>query len=153
MEKINKRFKIVWYVTHASLDCKQGVYSIDETSETEDGGFIFNETKYIQVIDFEELKSLSHFNTISNYLMSEFTPFNEHVEIDSCDIEEYLESVYDNEFVYFYNRRMITNNGTQYFVYYPVVEKLDDTQMDFAKCLGFTGEVYESNGRLEINKL
>lgn len=145
-----KNFEIVWNVNHASLECKQGVYSIEETNETKDKGFLFNETKYSQVVDFETLKSLSHWSPIATFLMNEFTKFVEGEDIEQSDIDEYLEDVYDDETIYFYERKEMMYDGTSYMVYFPMEEEVSEDELKFAvECLDFTGKVIEKKGTFE----
>ncbi len=152
MKATDKKFEIIWKVQHASLDCKQGVHSIEETDNEEDTGFLFNETMYGQTVDFETLKSLAHWNLVASYIMLEFTPFVEggYMEDDEDEFTEHLDSVYDDDTTYFYERRMLTSDGTPYHVYYPMDEEVDNDTIKIAKeCLDFTGKVIERKGNLK----
>lgn len=148
----DKKFEILWKVNYGSLECKNGVQSIEETEKTEGEGSLFGGTRYDQVVDFFELLSLTHYSGVYSFVMSEFTPFELSEKIEKEDIEEYLESIYDDETVKFYECKALTYDGTPYMVYYPLTEDMEEVSNETFKImkqyLDFTGEVIERKGTL-----
>lgn len=144
----NKRFEIVWNVNHASVECKQGVHSIEETTETKDKGFLFSETKYAQNVSFDELLNLSHYSYIRSYILSEFTPLVDRIEAD--EIDEYLQSYYNDETIYFYEAKEFIGCMTKpTLVYYPTEELLYSGMIEILKKLDFTEKVIERKGLMK----
>lgn len=145
MKHTSKKFEIVWKVQHASLQCKQGVHSIEETYKEEGDGWLFNETMYSEVVTFEELQKYCNYTSVTKFIFEEFFPYADEVEKD--DIDEYLESVCDDESVFFYERKKWNNDGSTYPIYYAFEDKLTDEELNLAKkCLDFTGEIIKRQG-------
>jgi len=153
----NREFIVLWKVDYASLECKNGVLEIEEvekgTKELVSAGkkeLLVEKFRRQEVLTLDELIVNHNNNRIFTFLLENIVNcFNERID-NKEDIEEYLASIYDDDTMYFYERKeYLGSSQKKSSVYYAAEEEVNKETLSLLKQIGFTGEVIERKGLMK----
>lgn len=153
-----REFIITWKVNYASLQCKNGVDSIREVKKGTQNKWMNGELELIitnflveQVLTLDELLEHTGYELIDDFIMYNILDLYILNEIeDEILINEYLQDIYNDETIYFYERKEYIGTMTETSsVYYVFENKVDDNIIKILKKLNFTGNIIERKGLLK----
>ncbi len=153
-----REFIVTWKVNFASLECKNGVRDITEVEKGFQDQVFCGEKELMkesfvveQVLTLDELLKQSNWESVCIFIMDEVLKLDSTSRLEEKEyIDEHLEYVYDDETVFFYERKEFIGCSTKSTsVYYPIEEKVSKEVLDILKQIDFTGKVIKRKGLLK----